>query len=85
MFQAWIEYIDSNGDNRKKFVGDIADLEDLSEKIFLDEYIVEYLYMPEAIVVIRKEEIIINRYVIKKSNERLFLISIDKIREIFGI
>lgn len=85
MFQAWIEYIDSNNDNRKKFVGDIADLEDLYEKIFLDEYINEYLYMPEAIVVIRKNEAIINRYIIKRSNKKLFLVSIDKIKEIFGI
>jgi len=85
MFQAWIEYIDSNNDNRKKFVGDIADLEDLYEKIFLDEYINEYLYMPEAIVVIRKNEAIVNRYIIKRSNKKLFLVSIDKIKEIFGI
>lgn len=85
MFQAWIEYLDSNGDNKKKFIGEIIDLEDLSQKLFLDEYINEYLYMPEAIVVIKKDDILINKYVIKKSNKRVFLISLEKIREVFGI
>ena len=59
MFQAWIEYIDSNGDNRKKFVGDIADLEDLSEKIFLDEkieYINEEINEMERILERKKKE-----------------------------
>jgi len=85
MFQAWIEYLDSNGDNKKKFIGDIIDLEDLSQKLFLDEYINEYLYMPEAIVVIKKDSALINKYVVKKSKKRVFLISLEKIKEIFGI
>ena len=85
MFQAWIEYIDSNGDNKKKFIGDIISLEDLSQKLFLDEYINEYLYMPEAIVVIKNNNKVINKYVVKKSNKRIFLISLEKIKEIFGI
>lgn len=84
MFQAWIEYLDSNGDNKKKFIGDIVDLEDLSQKLFLDEYINEYLYMPEAIVVIKKGSALINKYVVKKSKKRVFLISLEKIKEIFG-
>lgn len=85
MFQAWIEYIDSNGDNKQKSIGDIVDLEDLFEKIFLDEYINEYLYMPEAIVVIKQDRLLINKYIVKKIKEKLFLISITKTSEAFDI
>jgi hypothetical protein len=85
MYSAWIEYIDSNGDSKKKFVGDISNLEELTSKIFLDEYINEYLYMPQSIIVIRKAEKIINRYIVKKNNDKIFLISLDKFKEIFGV
>lgn len=86
MYEAWIEYIDSNNENKKKLVGKITSIEDLISKIFSDEYIQEYIYMPEAIIVIRQEDLIIDRYITKKTKDnRIFLLSIDKLKEIFNL
>ena len=83
MYQAWIEYIDSNNENKKKFVGEIVDLEDLAKKVFLDEYINEYLFMPEAILVIKDKKRILNKYIVKEEDGRTLLISIIKLKELF--
>ena len=83
MYQAWIEYIDSNNENKKKFVGEIIDLEDLAKKVFLDEYINEYLFMPEAILVIKDKKRILNKYIVKEEDGRTLLISIIKLKELF--
>ena len=83
MYQAWIEYIDSNNENKKKFVGEIVDLEDLAKKVFLDEYINEYLFMPEAILVIKDKKRILNKYIAKEEDGRTLLISIIKLKELF--
>lgn len=85
MYEAWIEYIDSNNQNKSKFVDTIIDIEDLINKIFLDEYIREYIYMPEAIIVIRKDGQILNRFIIKEQNKKILLVSIEKVREMLGL
>lgn len=75
MFYSYIEYINSNNEITKKEIGLVADATELAEKIFADEYLLEYMYMPEALLILKYEKLTIAKYQIKKIYDKLFLIA----------
>lgn len=75
MFYAYIEYINSDNETSKKEVGTITDNIDLAKRIFEDEYVLEYMYMPQALLIVKNKKRIIARYSIIKIDNKLALIS----------
>ncbi len=74
MFKAYIEYINSNNEISRKQIGFVNDILDLAKIIFGDDYILEYMYMPQAILIVKKNKKIIAKYEIGKLEDKLALI-----------
>ena len=76
MFNTYIEYINSDNELTKKELGNFINAEAVAEKIFSDDYILEYMYMPQALMIMKFENFTVARYKIEKIEDKLFLISI---------
>jgi hypothetical protein len=59
----------------KKAVGEIENSEDIASKVIQDIYMLEYMYMPMAILIVEEDGEIILKYSIEKINEKFFLVS----------
>lgn len=75
MFTAYIEYINSRNEISRKDIGKINDVNDIANTVFGDDYILEYMYMPQAILVVKSGKIIVVKYEIKKIENKLVLIA----------
>lgn len=75
MFYSYIEYINSENQLSKKELGNFINAESAAEKIFSDEYILEYMYMPQALLIMKFKKLTVARYKIGKIDNKLFLIS----------
>lgn len=75
MFHTYIEYINSDNEITKKEIGNFINAEAAAEKIFSDEYILEYMYMPQALMIMKFKNFTVARYKIGKVDDKLFLIS----------
>ena len=75
MFYSYIEYINSENQLSKKEIGNFINAESAAEKIFSDEYILEYMYMPQALLIMKFKKLTVARYKIGKIDNKLFLIS----------
>lgn len=76
MFHTYIEYINSENEITKKELGYFINAEAAAEKIFSDDYILEYMYMPQALMIIKFKNFTVAKYKIEKIEDKLFLISI---------
>jgi len=75
MYNAYIQYINNNMEISKKHVGKIENYEDIATKVIQDIYMLEYMYMPMAILIVEEDGKIILKYSIEKINEKFFLVS----------
>ena len=75
MFRAYIEYINSRNEISKKDIGKVNDINDIANIVFGDDYILEYMYMPQALLVIKKGRMIIAKYEIGKIENKIALIA----------
>jgi hypothetical protein len=75
MYYAYIQYLNSNMEVCKKSVGEIKNSEDIASKVIQDIYMLEYMYMPMATLLIEEDEKIILKYSVEKIDERFFLVS----------
>lgn len=75
MFHTYIEYINSDNEITKKEIGNFINAEAAAEKIFSDDYILEYMYMPQALMIMKFKKFTVARYKIEKIDNKLFLIS----------
>jgi len=76
MFHTYIEYINSENEITKKELGYFINAEAAAEKIFSDDYILEYMYMPQALMIMKFKKLTVARYKISKVDDKLFLISV---------
>lgn len=75
MYYAYIQYLNSDMEVVKKDIGKIEDSEDIALKVIQDIYILEYMYMPMALLIVEENGKIILKYSIEKINQRFFLVS----------
>lgn len=75
MYNAYISYLNGNMEVCKKDIGEIKDSDDIFLKVVHDIYILEYMYMPMALLVIEEDGEIFLKYTIEKIDEKLFLVS----------
>jgi hypothetical protein len=59
----------------KKEIGKIENSEDIATKVIQDIYMLEYMYMPMAILIVEEGGKVILKYSIEKINEKFFLVS----------
>jgi len=75
MYNAYIQYINNNMEVSKKEIGKIENSEDIATKVIQDIYMLEYMYMPMAILIVEEGGKVILKYSIEKINEKFFLVS----------
>ena len=75
MYNAYIQYINNNMEISQKYVGEIENSEDIATKVIQDIYMLEYMYMPMAILIVEEDGKTILKYSIEKINEKFFLVS----------
>ena len=75
MYYAHIQYVNSNMEICKKAVGEIENSEDIASKVIQDIYMLEYMYMPMATLIVEDDGEIILKYSIEKINKKFFLVS----------
>lgn len=75
MYYSYIQYVNSNMEVCKKPIGKIENSEDIATKVIQDIYMLEYMYMPMAILIVEEDGKIILKYSIEKINEKFFLVS----------
>ena len=75
MYNAYIQYINNNMEVSKKEIGKIENSEDIATKVIQDIYMLEYMYMPMATLIVEEDGKKILKYSIEKINEKFFLVS----------